>query len=121
MKKEQFSRFYNMETRWYDEDMLGHLNHGTAVTYFEDARVRHANDIGLFPYDSNKFPFIVASMSFAVSSIALRSSWQAPAHATSCAMVSSFASTAALDDAAADAVAPVLATTSGSFATILTT
>ena len=64
MKKEQFSRFYNMETRWYDEDMLGHLNHGTAVTYFEDARVRHANDIGLFPYDSNKFPFIVASMSF---------------------------------------------------------
>ena len=48
MKKEQFSRFYDMETRWYDEDMLGHINHGTAVAYFEDARVRHAHDIGLF-------------------------------------------------------------------------
>ena len=64
MKKEQFSRFYNMETRWYDEDMLGHINHGTAVAYFEDARVRHAHDIGLFPYDTDKFPFIVASMTF---------------------------------------------------------
>ena len=64
MKKEQFSRFYDMETRWYDEDMLGHINHGTAVAYFEDARVRHAHDIGLFPYDSDKFPFIVASMTF---------------------------------------------------------
>ena len=40
MKKKQFSRFYDMETRWYDEDMLGHINHGTAVAYFEDARVR---------------------------------------------------------------------------------
>ena len=39
MKKEQFSRFYNMETRWYDEDMLGHINHGTAVAYFEDAEL----------------------------------------------------------------------------------
>ena len=39
MKKEQFSRFYEMETRWYDEDMLGHINHGTAVAYFEDARI----------------------------------------------------------------------------------
>ncbi len=64
MKKKQFSRFYNMETRWYDEDMLGHINHGTAVAYFEDARVRHAHDIGLSPYDSDKFPFIVASMTF---------------------------------------------------------
>ena len=64
MKKEQFSRFYNVQTRWYDEDMLGHINHGTAVAYFEDARVRHAHDIGLFPYDSDKFPFIVASMNF---------------------------------------------------------
>ena len=64
MKKEQFSRFYVMETRWYDEDMLGHINHGTAVAYFEDARVRHAHDIGLFPYDTDKFPFIVASMTF---------------------------------------------------------
>ena len=64
MKKEQFSRFYDMETRWYDEDMLGHINHGTAVAYFEDARVRHAHDIGLFPYDTDKFPFIVASMTF---------------------------------------------------------
>ena len=64
MKKEQFSRFYNIETRWYDEDMLGHINHGTAVAYFEDARVRHAHDIGLFPYDTDKFPFIVASMTF---------------------------------------------------------
>ena len=64
MKKEQFSRFYGMETRWYDEDMLGHINHGTAVAYFEDARVRHAHDIGLFPYDTDKFPFIVASMTF---------------------------------------------------------
>ena len=64
MKKEQFSRFYDMETRWYDEDMLGHINHGTAVAYFEDARVRHAHDIGLFPYDADKFPFIVASMTF---------------------------------------------------------
>ena len=44
--------------------MLGHINHGTAVAYFEDARVRHAHDIGLFPYDSDKFPFIVASMTF---------------------------------------------------------
>ena len=64
MKKEQFSRFYNMETRWYDEDMLGHINHGTAVAYFEDARVRHAHEIGLSPYDNDKFPFIVASMTF---------------------------------------------------------
>ena len=64
MKKEQFARFYDMETRWYDEDMLGHINHGTAVAYFEDARVRHAHDIGLFPYDTDKFPFIVASMTF---------------------------------------------------------
>ena len=64
MKKEQFSRFYEMETRWYDEDMLGHINHGTAVAHFEDARVRHAHDIGLFPYDTDKFPFIVASMTF---------------------------------------------------------
>lgn len=44
--------------------MLGHINHGTAVAYFEDARVRHAHDIGLFPYDNDKFPFIVASMTF---------------------------------------------------------
>ena len=64
MKKEQFSRFYDIETRWYDEDMLGHINHGTAVAYFEDARVRHAHDIGLFPYDTDKFPFIFASMTF---------------------------------------------------------
>ena len=64
MKKEQFSRFYSLQTRWYDEDMLGHINHGTAVAYFEDARVRHAHDIGLFPYDNDKFPFIVASMTF---------------------------------------------------------
>ena len=42
----------------------GHINHGTAVAYFEDARVRHAHDIGLFPYDTDKFPFIVASMTF---------------------------------------------------------
>ena len=47
MKKKQFSRFYDMETRWYDEDMLGHINHGTAVAYFEDARVRHAHDLSL--------------------------------------------------------------------------
>ena len=54
MKKEQFSRFYSLQTRWYDEDMLGHINHGTAVAYFEDARVRHAHDIGLFPYENDK-------------------------------------------------------------------
>ena len=35
-----------------------------SCAYFEDARVRHAHDIGLFPYDSDKFPFIVASMTF---------------------------------------------------------
>ena len=64
MKKEQFSRFYEMETRWYDEDMLGHINHGTAVAYFEDARIRHASEIGLSPFESDKFPFIVASMTF---------------------------------------------------------
>ena len=64
MKKEQFSRFYEIETRWYDEDMLGHINHGTAVAYFEDARIRHANEIGLSPFESDKFPFIVASMTF---------------------------------------------------------
>ena len=34
MKKEQFSRFYEMETRWYDEDMLGHINHGTACLLY---------------------------------------------------------------------------------------
>ena len=64
MKKENFKHFYEIETRWYDEDMLGHINHGTAVTYFEDARVRHASEIGLKPYDIDQFPFIVASMSF---------------------------------------------------------
>ena len=53
MKKEQFSRFYEMETRWYDEDMLGHINHGTAVAYFEDARIRHASEIGLSPFESD--------------------------------------------------------------------
>jgi len=62
MKKDKFNRFYEVETRWYDEDMLGHLNHGTAVTLLEDVRVRHAADIGLEPYNRAKFPFIVASM-----------------------------------------------------------
>lgn len=64
MTKDKFKRFYDIETRWYDEDMLGHLNHGTAVTLIEDVRVRHAADIGLEPYDRNRFPFIVASMKF---------------------------------------------------------
>ena len=64
MTKDKFKRFYDIETRWYDEDMLGHLNHGTAVTLIEDVRVRHAADIGLEPYDRYKFPFIVASMKF---------------------------------------------------------
>ena len=36
MTREQFKTFYDLETRWYDEDMLGHLNHGTVVAYFED-------------------------------------------------------------------------------------
>ena len=62
MTRDTFTRFYDIETRWYDEDMLGHLNHGTAVNLIEDARVRHAADIGLEPYDRYKFPFIVASM-----------------------------------------------------------
>jgi acyl-CoA thioester hydrolase len=62
MTKDIFTRFYDIETRWYDEDMLGHLNHGTAVNLIEDVRVRHAADIGLEPYDRYKFPFIVASM-----------------------------------------------------------
>tara|TARA_B100000965_G_scaffold76006_1_gene60266 strand:- start:991 stop:1392 length:402 start_codon:yes stop_codon:yes gene_type:complete len=62
MTKDIFTRFYDIETRWYDEDMLGHLNHGTAVNLIEDVRVRHASDIGLEPYDRYKFPFIVASM-----------------------------------------------------------
>jgi acyl-CoA thioester hydrolase len=64
MTKDTFKRLYDIETRWYDEDMLGHLNHGTAVTLIEDVRVRHAADIGLEPYDRYKFPFIVASMRF---------------------------------------------------------
>ena len=64
MTKDTFKRLYDIETRWYDEDMLGHLNHGTAVTLIEDVRVRHAADIGLEPYDKYKFPFIVASMKF---------------------------------------------------------
>jgi len=62
MTRDTFTRFYDIETRWYDEDMLGHLNHGTAVNLIEDVRVRHAADIGLQPYDRYKFPFIVASM-----------------------------------------------------------
>ena len=64
MTRDTFKRFYDIETRWYDEDMLGHLNHGTAVTLIEDVRIRHAADIGLEPYDRYKFPFIVASMKF---------------------------------------------------------
>ena len=47
MTREQFKTFYDLETRWYDEDMLGHLNHGTVVAYFEDVRIRHAKDLGL--------------------------------------------------------------------------
>ena len=62
MTREQFKTFYDLETRWYDEDMLGHLNHGTVVAYFEDVRIRHAKDIGLDVYNKNSFPFIVASM-----------------------------------------------------------
>ena len=62
MTREQFKTFYDLETRWYDEDMLGHLNHGTVVAYFEDVRIRHAKDLGLDAYNKNSFPFIVASM-----------------------------------------------------------
>jgi len=62
LTKNQYTTFYSMETRWFDEDMLGHINHGTAVAYFEDARVRHAADLGLKPYNKIEFPFIVASM-----------------------------------------------------------
>ena len=57
MTREQFRTFYDLETRWYDEDMLGHLNHGTVVAYFEDARISHAKDLGLDAYYKNSFPF----------------------------------------------------------------
>ncbi len=55
MKREDFKTFYDMETRWYDED-------GTVVAYFEDARTRHAKDLGIDTYKKDSFPFIIASM-----------------------------------------------------------
>ena len=62
MTRGQFKTFYDLETRWYDEDSLGHLNHGTVVAYFEDVRIRHANDLGFDAYNIDSFPFIIGSM-----------------------------------------------------------
>jgi acyl-CoA thioester hydrolase len=41
MTRKQFKTFYDLETRWYDEDSLGHLNHGTVVAYFEESSSYH--------------------------------------------------------------------------------
>ncbi|MGE5071901.1 MAG: acyl-CoA thioesterase [Anaerolineae bacterium] len=45
--------FYPMEVRYGDLDPQGHLNNAKFLTYFEQARIRYFEELGLFSKDTS--------------------------------------------------------------------
>jgi len=51
--KKEFDFLQNINSRWRDMDVIGHINNETLLSYFEDARVKYFSSLGFSINSSN--------------------------------------------------------------------
>ncbi len=57
---EGFRHFVNIQIRWGDMDVMGHVNNATYLTYLEQARITYFNALGLWDGSAGKVGPIMA-------------------------------------------------------------